>query len=418
MEQGKINRLETTSLIGPMVDAHWEGLRQAKAQGRKVAWSFGPLFPLAYAMGIPTHFYAGYCSYVAGRKHQVQLLELAEADGHLLDTCCYHRVHMGMTAAMRKGVELREDIRLPMPDLLVTGRLCSEHSHLHESIYRQLKIPVISVDFPPPHNDSEIPERTRFIERQLSEYAIPELEKFCGRKFDYDRLSEILAVLKQTALLRNECWEMMKRVPSPCTLIDYAVSIAPVFYMMGMPGTIEYYTKLKNELQHRIKNGIGAISPKEKYRLYFDGWIPWPWIGLISRKVAAYGGNLLVGRYPWEFFPHPEMIDPSDPIHTLAQQQTYGQMIVKGMGEYAVKFVAEAIEEYSLDGLIMWNSRTCRLWAGMEDIVEEMERKYGVPGVIIEADIIDPKFFSEAQLDTRLQALFEMLDARRRVRTR
>jgi benzoyl-CoA reductase/2-hydroxyglutaryl-CoA dehydratase subunit BcrC/BadD/HgdB len=48
------------------------------------------------------------------------------------------------------------------------------------------------------------------------------------------------------------------------------------------------------------------------------------------------------------------------------------------------------------------------------DIIDEIERNYGIPGIVIEADMIDPKFFSEAQIDIRLQALFEMIEARRK----
>ena len=41
------------------------------------------------------------------------------------------------------------------------------------------------------------------------------------------------------------------------------------------------------------------------------------------------------------------------------------------------------------------------------------EKKYGIPGIIIDADQVDLQFYSDAQLDTRIQALLEMIDARR-----
>ncbi|HMK65567.1 MAG TPA: hypothetical protein VK564_07210, partial [Thermodesulfobacteriota bacterium] len=60
--------------------------------------------------------------------------------------------------------------------------------------------------------------------------------------------------------------------------------------------------------------------------------------------------------------------------------------------------------------------RTCRGVGGLQDIIREMDQKFSVPGVIIDADQIDPKFFSEAQLDLRLQALLEAIDARRELK--
>ena len=45
-----------------------------------------------------------------------------------------------------------------------------------------------------------------------------------------------------------------------------------------------------------------------------------------------------------------------------------------------------------------------------------MERKYGIPGITLEADMADPKMFSDAQIDTRLAAFFEVLEARKEKR--
>ncbi|MCX8176262.1 MAG: 2-hydroxyacyl-CoA dehydratase family protein [Candidatus Bathyarchaeota archaeon] len=52
--------------------------------------------------------------------------------------------------------------------------------------------------------------------------------------------------------------------------------------------------------------------------------------------------------------------------------------------------------------------------AGQREILNRIEREYGIPGVIIEADMVDPRFFNDAQIELRLQALFEMIDARRK----
>ena len=75
-------------------------------------------------MNLRSHFMAAYGAYAGGRKAVPALLEAAEADGYLIDTCSYHRIHMGMLALIRKGLPIREDIRLPMPDLVLNGRYC------------------------------------------------------------------------------------------------------------------------------------------------------------------------------------------------------------------------------------------------------------------------------------------------------
>ncbi|MBI4596027.1 MAG: 2-hydroxyacyl-CoA dehydratase, partial [Candidatus Tectomicrobia bacterium] len=182
------------------------------------------------------------------------------------------------------------------------------------------------------------------------------------------------------------------------------------------PGTIEYYERLKEELQERVAKKVPAVLPEEKYRLYWDNYIMWGWLGPLSRKIAAYGGNMIIGRYPYLMFPHPESLDPENPIYSVADQ-LMRWMLPQGLPQFARKLLGQFVEDFSLDGLIMLSSPTCRLFdLGQQDIIDEIERKYGIPGIIIEGDMVDPKFYSEAQLDTRLQALFEVIDGRRKMR--
>ena len=420
MVQYKPNRLETTKLIGPMVDKHWADLRTAKERGEKVAWCSGPMFIFPYAMGMKCHFMAGYAAYCAGRGAGDQVLEIAEAEGDLIDSCSYHKLHMGMAAAVKKGIPIKEEVMLPLPDLMITGRLCPEMSHYAEGMYRRMNIRVAGVDTPPPARDEDIPAFEEFCERQIREDLIPTLEEVCGKPFDYDKLSEMLAILKKTALLRNECWEYTKHRPSPWTLWDYGVSIAPVFYLMGKPETIPYYEKLKAELAYRVENNIGAISPEEKYRIYWDGWLPWGFLGKFSRKFTNLGMVPIVGRYPWEFFPHPETIEPEpDPVKTFVKQvYSNGGLARQNLPNLALPQIHKWIEEYKIDGLVMFSSKTCRMWnLGHPDVINAVEKKNGIPGVVIEGDMVDSRMISDAQIDTRLGALMEMMEARKSRRT-
>ena len=62
----------------------------------------------------------------------------------------------------------------------------------------------------------------------------------------------------------------------------------------------------------------------------------------------------------------------------------------------------------------MHSSRTCRLMSiGQYDFIDMMERRFGIPGVMIGADQADTNCYSEAQVDTRLQAFMETLEARK-----
>ncbi|MFC1825002.1 2-hydroxyacyl-CoA dehydratase subunit D [Thermodesulfobacteriota bacterium] len=416
MVEYKINRMETTKLIGPMVDQHWREIREAKDHGKLVAWGVTAPISMLFAAAmdnVKVHFYAGYSSYVAGRGGAADLLDTCQNVGYLRDSCSYLRAHVGMMHKYLRDEPIREEIRLPLPDFLVNGCACPEQANLIDAVARRLNIPVVAVQLPSSHYEP-LEDRIRFVERQLKEYAIPQLEEICGRPYNYDRLSEMLLDLKNTATVRNECWDLMKHVPAPCTLWDYAVSMAPIIYMSGKPGNVEYYRKFKAELEERVAQNRPAILPEEKYRIMWDGLLPWAHTGFYIRKFRSYGAVPIVGRYPMGMYPHPYDIDPDNPIRSLAVQ-AIRDLLGDLDPAIGLKFVREAAEDYSIDGIVFYQSRTCRIWDnGQQTILNEMERTLGTPGIIVEGDMIDPVFHSEAQIETRLQALFEMIDARRK----
>jgi benzoyl-CoA reductase/2-hydroxyglutaryl-CoA dehydratase subunit BcrC/BadD/HgdB len=233
-------------------------------------------------------------------------------------------------------------------------------------------------------------------------------------------MRDILIVLKETCLIRNECWEYFKKKPSSWSLWDYGVSIAPVFYAMGKPESMEYYKHLIAELKERAKKNIPVLLPEgEKYRLFWDGWLPWAFLGRVIRMLVPKGALPICGRYPWEFFHIPEDINPDadDIVHEWVRIWYTG----RAKGAYhdgpwgGEEFIEELVNEYSIDGIVMFSSKTCRMFnLGQWEILNKMDRKCGVPGVVIEADMVDSSMFSEAQIQTRLQALFETIDARRK----
>jgi benzoyl-CoA reductase/2-hydroxyglutaryl-CoA dehydratase subunit BcrC/BadD/HgdB len=58
----------------------------------------------------------------------------------------------------------------------------------------------------------------------------------------------------------------------------------------------------------------------------------------------------------------------------------------------------------------MHSNRSCKPYSvGMYGLRAEVARLTGKPGVVIEADQNDPRVFSEAQVETRLEAFIESM---------
>ena len=65
-----------------------------------------------------------------------------------------------------------------------------------------------------------------------------------------------------------------------------------------------------------------------------------------------------------------------------------------------------------VEGLLVHTNRSCKLWSGF---MPEMSRQIGeacdIPVASFDGDQADPRNFSEAQYDTRVQGLMEIMEA-------
>lgn len=415
--QSKANRLKTPTTMNQIVSAHWESLRRANESGSPTVWSLGMMSLLTRAIGIPTHTYATYAS-LASRDPETGtdlLLEEAGSEGYLQEGCSYYRLHLGLMSAISKGKTIRPDMFLPMPDLVISTRCCPEQPHIVDAIHRRYGVPAATVDTPMYCGETDLQERViRYVAEGIREQIIPAIEKLTGRPYEYDKLGEALAIIKKCAEIRNHCLELSKKIPAPWSFFDMCVSSGALQNVGGTPAALRYFEQLHAELEERVAQGIGIVEP-ENYRLLYDApFMMWRWFGLFARKLVDAGACLVTSRYINFLWPYPEDIDPERPLHS------YAKGFLRGMNwmteEEGEKKIAEFVRDYSLDGIFTLNARTCRAAGGYQDINKEMDRRFGVPSVIVDADQIDPKFFSEAQLDIRLQALLETIDARRKSR--
>ena len=107
-----------------------------------------------------------------------------------------------------------------------------------------------------------------------------------------------------------------------------------------------------------------------------------------------------------------DFLDPgiADPYEVLAA--SYLNVYINFGFEDRIKYLAQLIDEFSLTGFIMHSNRSCKPYSvGMYRLQEEVSQLTGKPGVVIEADQNDPRVYSDAQVETRLEAFIEAMEA-------
>jgi benzoyl-CoA reductase subunit B len=73
--------------------------------------------------------------------------------------------------------------------------------------------------------------------------------------------------------------------------------------------------------------------------------------------------------------------------------------------------IRKYVHEYSADALLIHSVKSCRLFsAGQGDMREYFSRELQIPTLFVESDLEDPRYFSAAQMQNRIDAFFEALE--------
>ncbi len=72
------------------------------------------------------------------------------------------------------------------------------------------------------------------------------------------------------------------------------------------------------------------------------------------------------------------------------------------------------VNAYEADGLLINSIKSCNSFsAGQLLIMREVERRTGKPAAFIETDLVDPRYFSAANVKNRLESYFQMIEQKR-----
>jgi benzoyl-CoA reductase subunit B len=72
------------------------------------------------------------------------------------------------------------------------------------------------------------------------------------------------------------------------------------------------------------------------------------------------------------------------------------------------------INEYAADGLLINSIKSCNSFsAGQLLMMREVEKRTGKPAAFVESDLVDPRYFSAANIKNRLESYFQMIEQKR-----
>ncbi|MFO0932263.1 MAG: benzoyl-CoA reductase subunit B [Planctomycetota bacterium] len=345
-------------------------------------------------------------------------IAVAEKSGHSEDVCAYVKSDIGMQEMGNVGPTGE---RLPDPDVLLlsyTG--CFTFLKWFELLREKYRCPTAMLHVPYQGEGEITPSMRKYVVDQLRDKVIPVLEQVSGRKYDEDRLRENLARSAKAEDDLVAVLQSAKHTPSPIDAWFGGVYyIGPIFTSFrGTQDAIDYYRELRAEVEERIAEGKGPVSPEgdvtERYRVVVEGPPSWTHFRELWKMFADEGAVAVASTYTkvggvYDLgFRH----DPSRPLETLADycMGCYTNLNLPSR----VDMIAKYVEEYSADGFLINSVKSCKSFsAGQLVILREVERRTGKPGGFVESDLVDPRYFSGANIKNRLESYFQMIAQKR-----
>jgi len=407
-----------------MIAGNYEKLTNAKELGLKISSTFVPgnLNELTRCFDIVNNLPEINALGNAMRKQSGAMISDAEKMGHSEDVCTYVKADIGM---MAKGNIAPNGKPMPNPDMLLlsyTG--CYTFLKWFELLREQYKCPtaMLHVPYQGDGKDQITKSMRDYVVKQIKEEVIPTMEQVSGVKFDIDKLRELM--VNSAKAEDNLVWVLQsaKNKPSPIDGYFGAVYyIGPIFSAFrGTEDAVEFYDLLREEIQYRVDNKLGPVTPdgelkEEKYRLVTEGPPNWTnfrefWKMFYEEGAVCVASSYskVGGVYDYDGFRH----DPQNPIESLAEY-CLGCYTNRNLPE-RTKMMADYIEEYEADGLLINSIKSCNSFAAGELLMlREVENMTGKPGAFIETDLVDPRYFSPANVKNRLESYFQMIEQKR-----
>ncbi len=393
-------RLNAIKTYKKLMKQYYMKAKYARWFGKKIAWlTSGAPVEFIYAMQAIPFYPENHGAICGASKMAVDLCQTAERAGYSQDICSYMRSDIGSSLSGKSPIG-----GLPRPDFLVCcNNICGTVLKWFQIQSRYYNVPLFIIDTPYIHHKLE-PHTIDYVKSQLEDFILF-LEKQTRTKFKLTTLTQVMQHAQEGMTLWEDILYLNQHRPAPITCFDAFVYMAPIVTLRGTQKMNSFYLELKEELEQRIAQSVGAIS-EERFRLLWDNIPIWYEMRNLSETFASYGVNLVADTYTtaWAF----GKLDLSSPLDSLAE--TYTNVYLNRGVELMTKNFIRLMDDFSVDGFIMHSNRSCKPYSlGQYDMKRLVTKKTGKPGLIIEADMTDSRIFFDAQTKTKIAAFIEML---------
>lgn len=386
--------------LGQIAARAYSDAAEAKARGELVGWCSSN-FPaeIPETLGLSVVYPENQAAGIAARGAGARLCEVSEADGYSNDICAYARISLAY-AKIKDAPEQN----MPQPDfLLCCNNICNCMIKWYENLSKELGIPMILIDIPFNPDNEVSPAQLEYVKAQFWQ-AIHRLEELTGKHWDEARYKEVMEISGRTSRAWLAATATARYTPSPFNGFDLLNHMAVMVTARGKLEAAEAMEQLLKEYEQNHENGTSTFRAEEKHRIMFEGIACWPWLRVTSTGLKSRGINMVTTVYADAFgFIYEDFDDMC-----RAYCRVPNAINLECARDKRVKLC----KDNSVEGLLVHTNRSCKLWSGfMYEMSRQIGAECGIPVASFDGDQADPRNFSQAQYETRVQGLTEIMQA-------
>ncbi|MCP5170729.1 MAG: 2-hydroxyacyl-CoA dehydratase [Pseudomonadales bacterium] len=408
----------------------FSSLDKAAREDKKAAYVFvmGSMSEVLRTFDLPIVFPEVTSLQLAVRGMSEELLKKSEDYGYSPDVCGYVKSDV----ALHLSGGNHPMGRIPQACLSIATNACNTYFKWVEAWERIFDAPTITVDVPSERangcksmpQDIDYQFEVDYVAGQIKE-LIARCEQITGKKFDIDKFREFLAHSNTMNLYYKKVLDLNANTPAVFNhLTDGLAYLGMANCYRGSAEGAQYFKELYEEMSYRVEHGIGAMTRvdgklvplEQKFRLGLRGVPCYPIIREFDEMFSKWGGVFVASGYlTWASggMSRPFEFDLNNPIESFAEGTVRQVREVQGGVIFDMPEIEKRNSRFNLDGVVYHGVKSCRTASSsLADRRFCSTGEKGLPILLIESELVDPRAVSKAQLKNRVDAFFEGLISR------
>jgi benzoyl-CoA reductase/2-hydroxyglutaryl-CoA dehydratase subunit BcrC/BadD/HgdB len=295
----------------------------------------------------------------------------------------------------------------PVPAVFVhPANPCDSNLATYPVLAENLNFPYFCIDMPYFKNDRSAP----FVANELRK-LVSLLEQTTNRKLDIDKLKQVMqhSNTAHEYILKNS--ELRQAVPCPYSSLESISEYGAVLSLAGTPQLADYFKRRYEYTKERVDRGEGHLSKEqEKFRLVWIYGAPAFDMAIFMWLEKEYGAVSVANmNNNFVMKPIPDISDYDKILLGLAEKVTLLPMTREcgGPWENWLNATMYLIKSYKADAAIFAGHVACKSnWAVMKLVKDKLSDDLGIPTLILEMDLFDPRITSSDSIKAQFDKFF------------